>query len=302
MVETGSPIPLKFVIIGGGPTGVELAGAISDIANLYMLRDYRHIDTSSTEVCILEGSSSILATYPEELRQKAVQQLETLGVQVRTGFHVTDVRPGYVMVGSERIESTCTLWAAGVQGSPLGRMLGLDVDKRGRVPVDQFLNPKGLPNVFVCGDLAYLEQDGTAIPGVAQPAMQMGTYAGRRIRHLVQDRGDAKSFPGFRYFDKGNIATIGRKAAVAEIRWPFRAYWSGILAWLTWMGVHIFFLIGFRNRISVFASWAHTYIRLRDGVRLIVGSRQLPGWASLSKDIVPAPETEVCPTQSQSDL
>ena len=302
MVETGAHAPLKFVIIGGGPTGVELAGAISDIANLYMLRDFRHIDTSSTEVCILEGSPSILAAYPEELRQKAVQQLEALGVQVRTGFHVTDVQPGYVMVGSERIESACTLWAAGVQGSPLGRMLGLDVDKRGRVPVDQFLNPKGLPNVFVCGDLAYLEQDGTAIPGVAQPAMQMGAYAGRRIKHLVQTPGVAKNLPGFRYFDKGDIATIGRKAAVAKILWPFRANWSGLLAWLAWMGVHIFFLIGFRNRVSVFVSWARTYIRLRDGVRLIVGSRELPGWDSLSKETMPAPEPEVCPTPTQNDI
>jgi len=290
MVETGSHMPLKFVIIGGGPTGVELAGAISDIANLYMLRDFRHIDTSSTEVCILEGSTSILATYPEELRKKAVQQLEALRVQVRTGFQVTDVRPGYVMVGSERIESTCTLWAAGVQGSPLGRMLGLDVDNRGRVPVDQFSNPKELPNVFVCGDLAHLEQDGTPIPGVAQPAMQMGVYAGRRIKHIIESPGATNNFPCFRYFDKGNIATIGRKAAVAEIRWPFRAYWSGLLAWLTWMGVHIFFLIGFRNRVSVFASWANTYIRLRDGVRLIVGSRQLPGWDSISQETMHVPD------------
>ena len=283
MVETGSHAPLKFVIVGGGPTGVELAGAISDIANLYMLRDFRHIDTSSTEVCILEGSTSILTAYPEELRRKAVQQLEALGVQVRTGFHVTDIQPGYVMVGTERIESVCTLWAAGVQGSPLGRMLGLDVDKRGRVPVDQFLNPKGLPNVFVCGDLAYLEQDGIGIPGVAQPAMQMGGYAGRRVKHLVQALGVVENFPGFRYFDKGDIATIGRKAAVAKILWPFRANWSGFFAWLTWMGVHIFFLIGFRNRVSVFVSWARTYIRFRDGVRLIVGSSELPGWDSLRK-------------------
>jgi NADH dehydrogenase len=283
MVETGSHAPLKFVIVGGGPTGVELAGAISDIANLYMLRDFRHIDTSSTEVCILEGSTSILATYPEELRQKAVQQLEALGVQVRTGFHVTDIQPGYVMVGSERIESACTLWAAGVQGSPLGGMLGVDVDRRGRVLVDRLLNPKGLPNIFVCGDLAYLEQDGTAIPGVAQPAMQMGVYAGTRIKHLAQHPEVVENAPGFRYFDKGNIATIGRKAAVAEIRWPFHTNWAGLLAWLTWMGVHIFFLIGFRNRLSVFASWVRTYLSFRDGVRLIVGTRELPGWNSLTK-------------------
>ena len=195
MVETGSHTPLKFVIIGGGPTGVELAGAISDIANLYMLRDFRHIDTSSTEVCILEGSTSILAAYPEELRQKAVQQLEALGVQVRTGFHVTDVRPGCVMVGSERIESACTLWAAGVQGSPLGRMLGLDVDKRGRVPVDQFLNPKGLPNVCVCGDLAYLEQDGNAMPGVAQPACRWVYTREDALSTLCKLQRSSRTFP-----------------------------------------------------------------------------------------------------------
>lgn len=302
MVETGSHAPLKFVIIGGGPTGVELAGAISDIANLYILRDFRHIDTSSTQISIIEGSPSILAAYPEQLRQKAVRQLEALRVQVRTGCHVTDVRPGYVMVGSEKIESSCTLWAAGVLGSPLGRMLGLDVDKRGRVPVDQFLNPRGLPNVFVCGDLAYVEQDGNPIPGVAQPAMQMGTYAGRRIKHLVQAPSMAKSLPGFRYFDKGNIATIGRKAAVAEIRWPFRANWSGLLAWLTWMGVHIFFLIGFRNRIAVFISWAQTYIRLRDGVGLIVGPRDLPGWDTVTKETMPTPELEVHFAPTQNDI
>ena len=132
--------------------------------------------------------------------------------------------------------------------------------------------------------------------------MQMGAYAGRRIKHLVQAPDVVKNFPGFRYFDKGNIATIGRKAAVAKILWPFRANWSGLLAWLAWMGVHIFFLIGFRNRVSVFASWVRTYIRLRDGVRLIVGSRELPGWDSLSKERMPAPELEVCPALTQSDI
>jgi len=301
MVEAGFHTPLKFVIIGGGPTGVELAGAISDIANLYMMRDFRHIDTSSTEVCILEGSPSVLAAYPEELRRKAVQQLEALGVQVRTGSHVTDVQPGYVMVGSERIDSACTLWAAGVQGSPLGKMLGVDVDKRGRVAVDPFLNPKGMPNVFVCGDLAYLERDGAAIPGVAQAAMQMGIYAARRIKHLVRPPEAIKEQTAFRYFDKGDIATIGRKAAVAKILWPFRANWSGLLAWMAWMGVHIFFLIGFRNRVSVFASWARTYIRLRDGVRLIVGSRELPGWDSLGRRLGSSPEPEVCSASMQDN-
>jgi NADH dehydrogenase len=181
-------------------------------------------------------------------------------------------------------------------------MLRLDVDKCGRVPVDEFLNPKGLPNVFVCGDLAYLEQDGTAIPGVAQPAMQMGVYVGRRIKHLVQAPEVVKDFPGFRYFAKGDIVTIGRKAAVAKILWPFRANWSELSCVVDMDGRPQIFLIGFRNRVSVFASWVRTYIRLRDGVRLIVGSRELPGWDSLSKETMPAPEPEVCPAPTQSDI
>ena len=286
MLETGSHPPLQFLIIGGGPTGVELAGAISDIARLYMTRDFRHIDTKSAQVLILEGSPNVLNAYPEELRQSAVRQLGELGVKVRTGAHVTDVQPGYVTVGEERIESCCTLWAAGVQASPLGRLLeqtpGVELDKRGCVVVNQYLNPKNLPEVFVCGDLAHAEQDGKQVPGVAQPAMQMGDYAGRRIGLLIEDSDKAARMKPFRYFDKGDMATIGRKAAVARVVWPFKANLSGFIAWLMWMVVHIYFLIGFRNRLSVFRSWAFTYIQLQDGVRLIVGSQSLPGWDDLT--------------------
>ena len=286
MLETGSHPPLQFVIIGGGPTGVELAGAISDIARLYMTKDFRHIDTKSAQVLILEGSPNVLNAYPEELRQSAVRQLGELGVKVRTGAHVTDVQPGYVKVGEERIESCCTLWAAGVQASPLGRLLeqtpGVELDKRGCVVVNQYLNPKNLPEVFVCGDLAHAEQDGKQVPGVAQPAMQMGDYAGRRIGLLIEDSDKAARMKPFRYFDKGDMATIGRKAAVARVVWPFKANLSGFIAWLMWMVVHIYFLIGFRNRLSVFRSWAFTYIQLQDGVRLIVGSQSLPGWDDLT--------------------
>ncbi len=290
MLETGSHPPLRFVVIGGGPTGVELAGAISDIARLYMTRDFRHIDTKTAEVLILEGSPRILGMYPEVLQKKAIEQLNALGVKIRCGSHVTDIQPGYVMVGEERVESVCTLWAAGVQASPLGKMMGVELDKKGCVPVNEHLNPKNLPEVFVCGDLAHVEQDGKQVPGVAQPAMQMGDYAAKRIGLLVAESDKAARQKGFRYFDKGDMATIGRKAAVARIVWPFHANWSGFMAWATWLVVHIFFLIGFRNRFSVFRSWAYTYIQLQDGVRLIVGSQDLPGWESLAPPVGPISE------------
>jgi NADH dehydrogenase len=298
-VETGSHPPLNFVIVGGGPTGVELAGAISDIARLYMTKDFRHIDTKSASVLILEGSPYLLGAYPADLQQKALEQLNALGVQVRINAHVSDIQPGYVKVGDERIESICTLWAAGVQASPLGKMIaeatGMPqcIDRRGCVQVDEHLNPPGHPEIFVCGDLSHVEQDGQQVPGVAQPAMQMGDYAADRIRLLITNPPAAARQKAFRYFDKGDMATIGRKAAVARIAWPFRAHWSGFFAWLMWLVVHIFFLIGFRNRWSVFRNWAYTYISLRDGVRLIVGSQELPGWKTLVQEPAPpaAPPT-----------
>jgi len=284
-LETGTHPPLNFVIVGGGPTGVELAGSISDIAKLYMARDFRHIDPGSAQVLILEGSPHILGMYPPDLQLKAVEQLNALGVQTRINAHVTDIQPGYVMVGEERVESVCTLWAAGVQASPLGKMLGVETDKRGSVMVDDHLHPAGHPEIFVLGDLAHFEQDGKQVPGVAQPAMQMGDYAAKRIGLVIEGKGD-KQKP-FRYFDKGDMATIGRKAAVARIAWPFKAHWSGFMAWLTWLVVHIFFLIGFRNRWGVFRQWAYTYIRFRDGVRLIVGSQELPGWDAVKDTTAP---------------
>ncbi len=296
MLETGSHPPLRFVIIGGGPTGVELAGAISDIARLYMTRDFRHIDTKTAEVLILEGSPRVLGMYPDDLQKKAVEQLNALGVRVRTGAHVTEIQPGYVKVGEERIDSVCTLWAAGVQASPLGKLLaqtpGVELDKRGCVFVNDRLNPKNLPEVFVCGDLAHFEQDGRQVPGVAQPAMQMGAYAAKRIGLLSAESDAAARQKPFRYFDKGDMATIGRKAAVARIVWPFHAHWSGFMAWMTWLTVHIFFLIGFRNRLAVFRQWAFTYIRFQDGVRLIVGSQVLPGWDTLASTPAPVEDDE----------
>jgi NADH:ubiquinone reductase (H+-translocating) len=283
MAEKGDYPPLRFVIVGGGPTGVELAGAISDIAKLYMTKDFRHIDPSTAQVLILEGSPNVLAAYPPDLQVKAVQQLNALGVKVRTGARVTEIEPGYVMVGDERIDSVVTLWAAGVQASPLGKMMGFEVDRTGCVMVDGFLNPKGHPEIFICGDLAHVEEDGRRIPGVAQPAMQMGDFVAKRIARLTA-RGLGSDGSGidkpFHYFDKGDMATIGRKAAVANIKWPFKGHWSGFPAWMTWLVVHIFFLIGFRNRWSVFRQWAYTYLFFKDGVRLITGSQELPGWST----------------------
>jgi NADH dehydrogenase len=294
MMEAGTHPALNFVVIGGGPTGVELAGSISDIARLYMARDFRHIDPSMAQVLILEGGPNILTAYPEDLQQKALEQLTELGVKVRTGAHVSDVQPGYVMVGEERIDAVVTLWAAGVQASPLGKLLGVETDKRGAVFVDGYLNPPGHPEIFICGDLAHFEQDGKQVPGVAQPAMQMGRYAAKRIGRLVAaNLGSDGSgrHEQFRYFDKGDMATIGRKAAVAKIEWPFKAHWSGFPAWMTWLVVHIFFLIGFRNRLSVFRQWAWTYLTFSDGARLITGSQELPGWNS-QEDHIGALTTE----------
>lgn len=275
MLETGFHPPLNFVVIGGGPTGVELAGAISDIAKIYMRHDFRHIDPSRARVLLIEGGPRILAAYPEDLSRRAVEQLTALGVEVYTGVQVTDVKAGYVMAGSRRIDAVVTLWAAGVQASPLGNLLGLGTDKRGCVVLNETLNPPGHPEVFVCGDLAHIEQDGHQVPGVAQPAMQMGDHVGKMIG---QDM-DHKPRTPFRYFDKGDMATIGRMAAVARVKWPFKAHLSGFPAWVTWLSVHIFFLIGFRNRIAVLIDWIWNYFTFTYGARLITGSQDLPGWS-----------------------
>jgi NADH dehydrogenase len=274
MLEHGWHPPLNFVIIGGGPTGVELAGAVSDIARLYMRHDFRHIDPSMARVLLIEGSPRVLSTFPEDLSAKAQKQLEHIGVEVWTSKHVTDVGAGYVKIGDQRIDATVILWAAGVAASPLGRILNAPTDKRGAVLVDQQLNPQGMPEVFICGDLAHFEQDGRLVPGVAQPAMQMGRFAAKAIAADLA----GKPRPNFRYFDKGDMATIGRLAAVAKIEWPFKAHWGGFMAWLTWLVVHIYFLIGFRNRLTIFSTWAWTYFTFAGGARLITGDQHLVGW------------------------
>ena len=282
MLEHGWHPPLNFIVIGGGPTGVELAGAISDIARLYLRRDFRHIDPAKSRILLLEGSPRLLAAYPPDLSAKAEAALTRLGVEVRTSTHVTGIGPGWIETRSEhgdtRIDAVVSLWAAGVQASPLGKMLGgvggEHLDRRGCVLVDDRLNPPGLPGIFVLGDLAHLEQDGRPVPGVAQPAMQMGDHVGRMIAADLAGRPRT----AFRYFDKGDMATIGRRAAIAKVEWPFKAHMSGLPAWLTWLTVHIWFLIGFRNRIFVFATWIWSYFTFTRAARLITEDQHLPGW------------------------
>ena len=276
-LEHGSHPPLNFVIVGGGPTGVELAGAISDISRLYMRADFRHIDPSKAHIILIEGSPRILASYPEDLSRKATQELQHLGVEVRNNASVTDIQPGHVVTNGERIESVATLWAAGVQASPLGKMLGAEMDKRGAILVDEYLNPPGHSEIFVCGDLAHVVENGRRIPGVAQPAMQMGVHAAKEI---IDDLA-AKPRTKFHYFDKGDMATIGRHSAVADMKWPFHAHISGLPAWMAWLTVHIYFLIGFRNRAVVMLQWIWMYFALSVGPRLITGSQKLPGWGEL---------------------
>lgn len=276
-LETGRHPPLNFVIIGGGPTGVELAGAISDITRHYLRRDFRHIDPTMSRVLLIEGSPHILTAYPEDLQRSAVEQLQHLGVEVHTGRHVTGVEPGYVMVGDQRIDAAVTLWAAGVQASPLGKLLGVPTDKRGCVLVSNTLNPQDHPEIFVCGDLAHFEQDGHQVPGVAQPAMQMGDHTAKVIEADLNHQ----PRPAFRYFDKGDMATIGRMAAIARVQWPFKAHLSGFAAWVTWLTVHIYFLVGFRNRLAVLFQWVWSYFfAFTSGVRLIYGNQTLPGWTN----------------------
>jgi len=259
---------LTFVIVGGGPTGVELAGAMAEIARKALRREFEAIDTAATRVVLLEGGPRVLPTYPPELSEKARRQLERLGVEVRTGALVTDIEPGRVHVGEEVVEAANVFWAAGVAASPVGTSLGVPVDRAGRVHVQPDCSVPGHPDVFVVGDLAYLEQDGQPVPGVAPAAMQMGRFAADTIRRELA----GKARTDFHYRDKGSLAVIGRAAAVARIA---GLEVSGYPAWLVWLFVHIMYLIGFRNRLLVLVQWAWAYVFWQRGVRLITGDPRL---------------------------
>jgi NADH dehydrogenase len=267
-----SGFPLQFVVIGGGPTGVELAGTLAEIARHAMNHEFRNIDPKQTRILLIEGSPRVLGAYSEDLSRKAEAQLQRLGVEVRTSHVVTRIEPGAVWVGDERISAPVVLWAAGVAASPLGRKLGAPVDRAGRVLVQPDLSIPGHKEVFVIGDLAALQdENGKMLPGVAPVAIQQGDWVSETIGRDLENQPRRS----FRYHDKGSLATIGRAAAVAQFG---KFELSGYFAWLAWLFVHILFLIGFRNRLLVMIQWAWSYLTYERGARLITGSNELPGW------------------------
>ena len=256
---------LTFVVVGGGPTGVEMAGSFAEIARHSMVRDFRRIDPGSTRVILLEGGPRILAGYDEDLSAYGQRALERIGVEVRTGSVVTRIEPEAVYVGDEMIRTRNVVWAAGVTASPLGRALGVETDRVGRVVVQPDLSVPGHPEVFVVGDLAAMQgPDGKPLPGVAQVAMQGGEHAAKGIVRTL--RGEPRV--PFRYRDKGSMATIGRRSAVLQAA---HLKLKGWLAWMAWLLVHILFLIGFRNRLVVLTQWAWSYLTWQRGARLITG-------------------------------
>lgn len=281
-----SELPLNFVVVGGGPTGVELAGTLAEISRHALAHEFRSIDPRRTHILLIEGGPRVLPTYPEDLSRSAEEQLRGLGVEVRTSAMVTQIEPGVVHVGGTAMPATVVLWAAGVAASPLGRKLGAPVDRAGRVPVQADLSLAGHPEVFVIGDLAAAkDEQGKMLPGVAPVAIQEGKFVAKLIRKEVERAGSSgnpeggsfDSRPAFHYWDKGSLATIGRAAAVAQFG---KIHISGFIAWLSWLFVHILFLIGFRNRLLVFIQWAWSYVTYERGARLITGSTYLPGWTT----------------------
>ena len=254
---------LTFVVIGGGPTGVELAGALAEISRQSLARDFRNFNPGSARIVLVEAGPAVLTTFPEPLRAAARHDLERLGVEVRTGALVTGVRDGQVEIGHERINAATILWAAGVAASPLGATLGAQTDRAGRVMVQPDLTVPGHPEIFVIGDLAaFLGPDGKMLPGVAQVAIQMGQHAARNIARAVEHQ----PYRPFVYKNLGNMATIGRASAVCDLG---RLRLKGWFAWLAWLFVHIMNLIGFRNRIVVLVQWAWAYFSYQRAIRLI---------------------------------
>jgi len=256
---------LTFVIVGAGPTGVELAGALSEIARQTMLRDFRRINPSSARVILVEGKERVLPPYPPPLSAKAADQLRNLGVEVVTNAVVTRISDHEVCVGETTIPTRTILWAAGVQASPLAKSLGVALDRAGRVLIEPDLSIAGHPDVFVIGDLAAVKNDdGSLVPGVAPAAIQEGIHTAKNIARILNGQ---PTLP-FRYRDKGSLATIGRAAGVADFG---RVKLSGFVAWAAWLAIHIFFLIGFRNRVLVILQWAWAYLTYQRGARLITG-------------------------------
>ena len=275
--------PLNFVVVGGGPTGVELAGTLAEISRHALAHEFRSIDPARTHILLLEGGPRLLPAYAEDLSGSAQEQLHRLGVEVRTSTMVTQIEPGAVYAGSTRLPATVVLWAAGVAASALGKSVGAPVDRAGRVLVQPDLSVPGHPEVFVIGDLAAVQrrawQNASRCGPGSNPARPLCRESNSRGTEVA---GPLRVLEGicparFHYWDKGSLATIGRAAAVAEFG---RIHISGFVAWLSWLFVHILFLIGFRNRLLVFIQWAWSYVTYERGARLITGSTYLPGWSS----------------------
>lgn len=256
---------LSFAIVGGGPTGVELAGTLAEIARHTLKNEFRRIDPSQARVRLVEAGPRVLASFPGTLSEKARRQLERLGVEVVTGTPVSDITDEGYRLGETFIPAKTVVWAAGVAASPLARTLGVSLDRAGRVPVQPDLSVAGHPDIFVAGDLAAVTSDGRPVPGVAPAAKQMG----RHVAQLLRARLSGGASPGaFRYRDYGNLATIGRMAAVVDFG---RLKFSGLLAWWFWLTAHVFFLIGFRNRLVVLLNWCWAYWSYQRGARIILG-------------------------------
>jgi NADH dehydrogenase len=274
---------LTFVIVGAGPTGVELAGSMPDIARRALAPDFRNIDTRKTRVLLVEAGPRILASFPEELSRAAQRDLEELGVEVLLGTPVTHIDDASVVVGTTRIPTRTVFWAAGNMASPLGRMLGAETDPTGRVQVAADCSVPGYPEVFVVGDLCtMLRPDGRPLPPLAPTANQTGSHAAQMILSTLAGRARAP----FKYFHKGDLATIGRHKAVAVFG-PLHL--SGYFTWFLWLSVHLLYLAGFRNRAVVLVQWAYAYATYQRGVRLIAstGRRRTPEPAPLARDARP---------------
>ena len=283
---TGRHAPLNFAVIGGGPTGVEVAGAIAGIARRALAQDFKAIDTTKARVMLFEGAPRILGFYPEELSRKAEEQLTELGVEVRTGSLVTAVEAGRIKVGEEWLPVSVSIWATGVAASPLGKELGAPTDRAGRVLVEPDLSVPSHREIFVIGDMAALDDaEGKPVPGLGAAATQEGKAVAANI--LRELRGEAR-LP-FKYHDRGTMATIGRNRAVAEFgRWRL----SGFTAWFLWLFVHVFLLIGFRNRLAVMREWIWAYFTRERSARLITGSPEAPGWQPRQVTTTAAPAAE----------
>src|SRR2546426_5852273 len=266
--EAARKAAMTFVIIGGGPTGVEMAGAIAEISRYTLAKDFRHIDPSQARVILIEGEPRLLAAFPEDLSASALKQLVDLGVEVRTGIHATNLTESGLQVGDEFIACRVKVWAAGNNASFVGKALGVSIDRVGRVLVNNDLTIPGHSEVQVIGDLAnFSHQTGNPLPGVSPVAMQQGRHAAHNILAMLDGRRPQQ----FWYFDKGSMATIGRNKAVADLK---LIHLSGIPAWLAWLFVHIIFLVGFRNRLAVLFQWAWAYFSFNKGARLITRNFQ----------------------------